>query len=693
MDRKLYRSEYYFNRELSWLKFNDRVLEEAADEMHPLLERLKFISIFSSNLDEFFMIRVAGVKDQMYAGVQDIPADGLAPEEVASRISTHVHRAVLEQSRLLHEDVIPKLNKKGIRIRKMTGMRKAHKAAMERYFQQHVFPVLTPLAVDPTHPFPQLNGLTINLLVNLHPPRKKEDNKVAVVPIPAVLPRFVELPTDNGVRDFVMMEDLVQCFIGSLFPKMKITSVTAFRITRNADFDLAEAEADDLLKLIERELRKRRVGTVIRLELSADASESDRNFLLETTGLGEDDVFDIPAYLDLAGFMFFMGIERPDLKDPPFVPAYHPAVHHDQSIFWAIRRGDILFHHPYDSFSHVVEFLQQASEDPKVIAIKQTLYRTSGDSPIVDALKNAVNNGKQVTALIELKARFDEANNIEWAKALDREGVNVIYGVQGLKTHCKVSMVIRKEAEQLRRYVHLSTGNYNDKTAKIYTDLGLMTCDEAFGEDASSLFNLLTGYSRQKKWNKFLVAPNGLRKEIAQQIKACIEHHSPQIPSKIIIVVNSVVDPTMIRLLYMASQKGIQVEMVVRGICCLKPGIPGVSENIHVRSIVGRFLEHTRIFYFKYQGESRIFIGSADLMQRNLDRRVELVFPVEAEDTKKRVREILSILLQDTAKARELQSDGSYVRLRPENDEQALNAQKHFLLKARERQREETGSF
>jgi polyphosphate kinase len=663
MERKLYKPDYYFNRELSWLKFNDRVLEEAMDESHPLLERLKFACIFSSNLDEFFMIRVAGVKDQMYAGVQDIPADGLTPEDVASRISTHVHQAVQIQSHLITDDVLPKLSKKGIRIRKMIGMRKAQKAVMERYFQQHVFPVLTPLAIDPTHPFPQLNGLNINLLVNLYPPRQKDAHKVAVVPIPAVLPRFVELPTDNGVRDFVMMEDLVRCYIGSLFPKMKISSVTAFRVTRNADFDLAEAEADDLLKLIERELRKRRVGTVIRLELAADASPEDRSFLLETTGLSEEDLFDIPGYLDLSGFMYFMGIDMPDLKDPPFIPALHPAIHHDQSIFSSIRRGDILFHHPYDSFSHVVEFLQQASEDPKVIAIKQTLYRTSGDSPIVDALKNAVNNGKQVTALIELKARFDEANNIEWAKALDREGVNVIYGVQGLKTHCKVSMVIRKEGDRLRRYVHLSTGNYNDKTARIYTDLGLMTCDEAFGEDASSLFNLLTGYSLQKKWNKFLVAPSGLRKELAQQIKACIEHHSPQNPSKIIIVVNNVVDPTMIRLLYMASQKGIQIEMVVRGICCLKPGLKGVSESIHVRSIVGRFLEHTRIFYFKYQGSSRIFIGSADLMQRNLDRRVELVFPLENEQTKKRVRRILSVLLQDTAKARELQPDGNYLRI------------------------------
>jgi polyphosphate kinase len=593
----------------------------------------------------------------------------------------------------LTEDILPKLRKKGIRIRKMTGMRKAQKAAMERYFQQHVFPVLTPLAIDPTHPFPQLNGLNINLLVNLHPPRRKEDAKVAVVPIPAVLPRFVQLPTDNGVSDFVMMEDLVQCFIGSLFPKMKICSTTAFRITRNADFDMAEAEADDLLKLIERELRKRRVGTVIRLELAAEASAEDRTFLMETTGLSEEDVFDIPGYLDLSRFMFFMGIDRPDLKDIPFVPAHHPLIDQSQSIFWSIRRNDILFHHPYDSFSPVVEFLQQASEDPKVIAIKQTLYRTSGDSPIVDALKNAVNNGKQVTALIELKARFDEANNIEWAKALDREGVNVIYGVQGLKTHCKLSMVIRKEGEHLRRYVHLSTGNYNDKTAKIYTDLGLMTCDDAFGEDASSLFNLLTGYSLQKKWNKFLVAPTGLRKELAQQLKACIEHHSPQNPSKIIIVVNSVVDPAMIRLLYMASQKGIQIEMVVRGICCLKPGLKGISENIHVRSIVGRFLEHTRIFYFKYQGQSRIFIGSADLMQRNLDRRVELVFPVENSQTKKRVRGILSTLLQDTAKARELQPDGNYLRLARGDDEHGLHAQKYFLMKARERQVEDPVSF
>ncbi|MEZ4827804.1 MAG: polyphosphate kinase 1 [Bacteroidia bacterium] len=676
-------SKYFFNRELSWLRFNDRVLEEAADESHPLLERLKFISIFSSNLDEFFMIRVAGLKEQLAAGVRDIAADGLSPDEILFRISDQVHRAVALQYTLLDEDILPRLRKKGIRIRTLSSLRKNQKSYLQKYFREQVYPVLTPLAVDPTHPFPQLKGLGINILVELRKPYHQE-SKVAVVHIPSTLPRFIPLENESGKTDFVMIEDLIREHVWQLFPNMKVLSVSEFRITRNADLDLSEAEADDLLKLIERELRKRRVGTLIRLEVSQGMSEENRKFLKNVTRLLEADVYDIPSFLDLSAFMAFLSLNHPDLKDPPFTPALSHRFVHNHNIFETIAQGDVLLHHPYDSFNHVIDFIQEAAEDPQVLAIKQTLYRTSGNSPIVKALKTAVNNGKQVTALIELKARFDEQNNIEWAKELDRSGVNVVYGVLGLKTHCKICMVVRQEGSRIRRYLHLGTGNYNATTARIYTDLSLMTCNEEIGEDASGLFNLLTGYSLQKKWNKFLVAPLTLRGDMARLIQDCVKSHTEASPSKIMIVMNSLVDPEMIQALYMASMKGIRVELIVRGICCLQPGVKGVSENIRVKSIVGRFLEHSRIFYFKHSGESRIYLGSADLMQRNLDRRVELLFPVEDPQIKSRVRNILQDLLNDDVKSRYLTPEGDYVRIRTRGE---FNVQQFLLDQSQEKQK------
>jgi polyphosphate kinase len=678
--------KYYFNRELSWLKFNDRVLEEAEDPSHPLLERLKFISIFSSNLDEFYMIRVAGVKEQIHAGVHDIAADGLEPEEVDRRISVHTHQSVAWQAQILKEDILPKLKRKGVRIRKVQGLRKNQRAYLREYFDGKIFPVLTPLAIDPTHPFPQLNSLGLNLMVELQHPGNGGRTSIAVVPIPSSLPRFVPLPPQNAKYDVVLIEDVIRMFLDRLFPNLKIHNSSVFRITRNADLDLSEAEADDLLKLIERELRKRRLGTVVRLEVAAEMAPHNREYLKEFIGLSERDIYDIPCCLDLTAFISFLKLDLPNLKDIPFSPALKPEIVDRRDIFTAIRKGDILLHHPYDSFHHVVDFIHEAANDPQVLAIKQTLYRTSGDSPIVEALKQAVINGKEVTALIELKARFDEQNNIEWAKELDRVGVNVVYGVLGLKTHCKILMVVRKEENGIRRYLHLSTGNYNEKTARIYTDLALMTCNEEMGQDASGLFNLLTGYSLQKKWNEFLIAPNTLRQEIARQLKACIDAHKPENPSYIKIVINSLVDPEMIRLLYKASMIGIKVDLVVRGICCLRPGVPGVSESITVKSIVGRFLEHTRIFYFKYDGESRIFMGSADLMQRNLDRRVELVFPVKDPAIKKRVRSILQVLLDDNVKSRFLKPNGQYHRPKASKDQ--LSAQEHFLNLAQERKKE-----
>lgn len=680
-------SKYYINRELSWLRFNDRVIEEAADATHPLLERLKFIAIFSSNLDEFYMIRVAGIKEQIHAGIKDIKADGLEPEEVDRRISVHTHESVRRQAEILTDDILPKLKRKGIRLRQFHGMRGEQRQYLANYFKEKVFPVLTPLAIDPTHPFPQLNSLGINLLVQLENPIEEEDeNKfaTAVVPIPPSLTRFIKISTPNEKEDYIAIEDVIKQYIGELFPNMTILGTSTFRITRNADLDLSEAEADDLLKLIERELRKRRLGTIVRMEVGSDMSLEVREYLKKMTELQERDVYDIPCCLDYAAFFSFLGVNRPDLKDKRFMPALNAEILQERSIFDAIKKSDIILHHPYESFSHVVDFITEAAKDPDVLAIKQTLYRTSGDSPIVKALKTAVNNGKQVTALIELKARFDEANNIEWAKELDHAGVNVVYGVLGLKTHCKILMVVRQEEDGIRRYLHLSTGNYNAKTAKIYTDIGLMTCDEKMGEDASGLFNLLTGYSLQKKWNKFVVAPTGMRKELAKQINNCIKYHTPEDKAYIKIVVNSVVDPEIIQLLYKASIAGVKVDLVVRGICCIRPGIPGVSENIRVKSIVGRFLEHCRIYYFKYQGESRIWMGSADLMRRNLDRRVELVFPVQKKEIKQRLRFIIQILLDDNSKSRLMDVEGNYHHVKPTKEEVKVDAQKYFLRLAKD---------
>lgn len=655
--------KYYFNRELSWLKFNDRVLEEAADNFHPLLERLKFLAIYSSNLDEFYMIRVGGLMEQIAAGIQDAPADGLVPEVQADLVAEHVHKSIQWQYELLEADILPKLKNKGIRIRKLNTLRKREQGYIEEYFNDQIFPVLTPLAIDPTHPFPKLKSLGLSLLLDLRAPYKTEKKK-AVIHIPSTLPRFVQLPKEGNNLDFVAIEDIIQKHAGLLFHQMKILSIATFRITRNADIDLAEAEADDLLKHIERELRKRRIGTVIRMEVSQEMSQENRDFLQSMTGIEERGIFDIPSYLDLTSFFQFLGLNFPDLKDNPFTPVPSKRFLSKKDVFETIAEGDILLHHPYESFNHVSKFLKEASEDPQVLAIKITLYRTTGQSPIVAALKRAVENGKQVTALIELKARFDEENNIVWAKELDTAGVNVVYGILGLKTHCKITMVVRKEGKEVRRYLHLSTGNYNEKTARIYTDLGLMTANPDMGEDASALFNLLTGYSLQKEWKKFMIAPSALRKNLRKLAEDCIQNHRKANPSEITIVVNSLVDPEFIRLLYKASMIGIKVDLIVRGICCLRPGVPGVSENIRVKSIVGRFLEHTRIFWFRYNGKSHIYMGSADLMQRNLDRRVELVFPVEDIQIKRRVQTIVKSMWEDERNSRWLKQDGTYEQVK-----------------------------
>lgn len=682
MSVNLKHPKYYFNRELSWLKFNDRVLEEAADGFHPLLERLKFLAIYSSNLDEFYMIRVGGLMEQIAAGIQDVPADGLIPQVQADMVGDHVHQAVKVQYDILENDILPKLKKKGIRIRNLNSLRRREQTFVEDYFKDQIFPILTPLAIDPTHPFPKLKSLGLALLLELRAPYKNEKKK-AVIHIPGTLPRFIHVPQEGINSDFVAIEDIIQRYAYLLFPQMKILSIAPFRITRNADIDLAEAEADDLLKHIERELRKRRIGTVIRVEVSEQMSRENREFLQRMTGIDERGTFDIPSFLDLTSFFQFMGLNFPGLKDTPFSSVPSTRFINNRNIFEVISQGDILLHHPYESFNHVSEFLKEASEDPDVLAIKITLYRTTGESPIVAALKQAVEKGKQVTALIELKARFDEENNIVWAKKLDDAGVNVVYGMLGLKTHCKITMVVRKEEKKIRRYLHLSTGNYNEKTARIYTDLGLMTANQEMGEDASALFNLLTGYSLQKDWKKFFIAPAALRKSLKKLAEECIHNHSKENPSRITLVVNSLVDPEFIRLLYKASMAGIKVDLIVRGICCLRPGIPGVSENIKVKSIVGRFLEHSRIFWFRYNGKSHIYLGSADLMQRNLDRRVELVFPAEDIQIKRRVQTIVKSMWDDERNSRWLDQNGNYERNKIKN---GFDVQKFLISEALSRQ-------
>jgi polyphosphate kinase len=679
--------QLYFNRELSWLHFNERVLQEAEDLSQPLLERLKFLSIFCSNLDEFFMIRVAGLKEQVAAGIHELPADGLTPAQTLERIAEKVHEDMRRHGHLLNEDVMPALRKKGIRIRHYASLTNEQKAELTTYFKQKVFPVLTPLAVDPSHPFPQLRNLGLNLLVELRDPAQKKEKKIAVLPLPSLLNRFIPISGKNK-GDVLLLEDLIVPNLEMLFPNMLILNANVFRVTRNADMDLSEAEADDLLKLIERELRKRRLGTLIRLEVSDKMPTESRKFLQEITGLAEKAIYDINGPLDVASFMYFLDLDFPDLKDDAFTPALHPRITKSTSIFDAIRKQDILLHHPYDSFNHVIDLAQEAARDPQVLAIKVTLYRTSGKSQIVQALKEATAKGKQVTALIELKARFDEETNIVWAKELEHVGVNVIYGLLGLKTHCKLLMIVRQEDGHIRRYVHMSTGNYNARTSKIYTDIGLMTADEAIGKDVSELFNLLTGYSGQKEWRKLFVAPINLRDNLTKLIQNCIAEHSAEQPSRIQMVMNQLVDPQMIQALYKASMKGVKVDLVVRGVCCLRPGVPGISENITVRSIVGRFLEHCRIFHFQYNGVRKTYMGSADLMQRNLNRRVEITFPLEDPEHQERVLEILETMFKDNVKARVLQQDGSFVRAMPRRNEKHVSAQACFLAQAGDRKQQ-----
>ncbi len=675
--------KYYFNRELSWVRFNERVLEEAYDTSHPLLERLKFLAIYASNLDEFFMIRVAGLKEQINAGIGQRTPDGRSPRDQVEEISELLHPLNERHAACFEQDVLPKLSEAGIHIKPFKDLPKSRREAFEQTFDERIFPALTPLAIDPAHPFPKVRGLGLNLLVTLQDPRFPGEIRRAVIPIPKAIPRFMKAGSRSGVT-FVKSEDIIKAHLSEMFYEMEILRVHTFRVTRNADLDISEAEADDLLKLIERELRKRRVGTVIRLEVSTAMPQEDIDFLMRQLKLEESDLYRIDGLLNMASlFELYGALDHPHLKDAPFQPALHPQVVDSDNIFEAIRKGDFMVLHPYDSFQPVVEFLETAAIDPDVIAIKQTLYRATDNSPIVRALRQAAENGKQVLALIELKARFDEQANIKFAKDLEESGVNVVYGLLGLKTHCKTSMVLRRESGRIRSYMHLSTGNYNEKTARLYTDLGFFTADEQIGKDMADLFNLLTGYSRKQRWRKLLVAPTMMRKQFVELIEKCIDSHSEDNPSRIQLVMNSLVDPDMIRWLYRCSMKGIQVDLVVRGICCLVPGVPGVSENIRVRSIVGRFLEHTRIFCFQYDQQVQFFAGSADWMQRNLNRRIEVIFPVEKAELKRKLQFVIAAMWKDNVKARELQPDGTYTRVE-QTSSTAFNLQEFLLSRAQQ---------
>jgi polyphosphate kinase len=621
----------YINRELSWLDFNARVLALAEDESQPLLERAKFLAIFASNLDEFYMVRVAGLKRRRETGLSVRSADGLSPREQLAYIAKRNQELVEQQSAAFEDRIRPELAGRGIRIVRWNELADDDKKRLHNYFTEQVFPVLTPLAVDPAHPFPYISGLSMNLAVTVRDPEAGTE-RFARVKVPDNVPRLlnVESNGDEWSATFLPLEDLIAAHLGELFTGMEVTEVHEFRVTRNADLEVEEDRDEDLLLALERELAQRRFGPPVRLEIASDMSEHMQELLLRELEVAANDVVVINGLLDLSCLWQLHAVDRKDLKDAPFVPATHPAfAEHEtpKSVFATLREGDVLVHHPYDSFSTSVQrFIEQAASDPHVLAIKQTLYRTSGDSPIVDALIDAAEAGKQVVALVELKARFDEQANIKWARALEKAGVHVVYGLVGLKTHCKTSLVVRQEGSTIRRYCHIGTGNYNPKTARLYEDIGLLTAEPSIGADLTELFNVLTGYARQDSYRSLLVAPHGIRRGIIERIEGEVEHARAGREAGIRFKVNSLVDEQVIDALYRASQAGVRVDVVVRGICALKPGMPGLSENITVRSILGRFLEHSRVFHFVGAGQH--WIGSADMMHRNLDRRVEVQVPV-----------------------------------------------------------------
>jgi len=676
----LYDSGVYFNRELSWLDFNQRVLNEALDPDVPLLERVKFLAIASSNLDEFFMIRVAGLEDQVALGAQDIPPDGFTPDEALDSINKTVSRMMKTMSDCFLNDISPALEREGICLHGYNDMDTAARAWCETFFFDNVFPVLTPLAIDPGHPFPHLLNRSLNLLMTIED-RITHEDRIAVVQVPPILPRLIRIPTLKTGDHYAFLGEIIAANADALFPGLKVKNWCRFRVTRNADFEIAEDEASDLLKTIEEQVRRRRWGAVVRLEADHRMPKKQRKQLMRAMRIGERSVYCIHGPMNLADLIQLATLPKRHLKYRQFVPRPAQRLRRDADIFDMIRSGDVLLHHPYDSFLPVVNFIETAAEDQSVLAIKQTLYRAGGgESAIVKALARAAENGKQVTAFVELKARFDEENNIIWARSLERAGVHVVYGILGLKTHCKVAIVVRKEKKLLRTYVHLATGNYNEDTARLYTDMGILTCDEEIGYEAASLFNYLTGYSHQVEWNSIIVAPISMRQKLLTLIQREAKLHTPKRPGRIIAKLNSLVDAQIIRALYRASQTGVQIDLIVRGICCLRPGLPGISVNIRVRSVLGRFLEHSRVFVFGSDEREEVYLSSADWMPRNLNRRVELMVRVSDEKLRKQLtREILPVYLDENAAVYELQPDGNYVRSGSRSGGEAFNIMEHFI--------------
>ncbi|WP_370246486.1 RNA degradosome polyphosphate kinase [Nocardioides sp.] len=653
----------FLDRELSWLRFNQRVLELAEDESLPLLERARFLAIFTSNLDEFFMVRVAGLKRRIVAGVAVRAASGLMPREVLESIWRTTRELSLRQAHLLRDVMVPALQAEGIELVRWDDLDKDEQRVCKKLFKDRVFPVLTPLAVDPAHPFPYISGLSLNLAVVLRDPRSGKEH-FARVKVPPSFDRFVPL----GNARFVPLEDVIGAHLRRLFPGMEVLEAHTFRVTRNEDLEVEEDDAENLLAALEKELLRRRFGPPVRLEVEESISSGVLDLLVSELGVSPEEVFRLPGPLDLRGLHGIADLNREELKYPAFVPATHSRLADVESaapvdVFKAVRRRDILLHHPYDSFATSVQrFIEQAAADPHVLAIKQTLYRTSGNSPIIDALIDAAEAGKQVLVIVEIKARFDEQANIRWARKLEQAGCHVVYGIVGLKTHCKLAMVVRDEPEGIRRYTHLGTGNYNSKTARLYEDLGLLTCHDGIGDDVAQLFNHLSGWSRNAEYEHLLVAPDSVRSGLIDQIHGEIAHARAGRPARIRLKANSVVDEAIIDALYLASQEGVDVDLLVRGICALRPGVPGLSERIRVRSVLGRFLEHSRVFDFENGGDPVTWIGSADMMHRNLDRRVEVLVRLPQEESRAEVRRMLDTAFDDATDAWVLDREGDWTR-------------------------------
>ena len=679
-DINFYNDEYYINRELSWLQFNERCLSEAKAKETPLFEKLKFLSITASNLDEFFMVRVASLKDMINAGYKKPDIAGMSPKQQLEAVTEAVHGFINQQYKVYNQQILPGLKENGVEvIQNYNELSESEAEYIDRYFDDFVYPVLTPMAVDSSRPFPLIRNKTLNIGALVKGKEEAEELEFAMVQVPSVLPRIMEIPEDSGVRKIMLLEQIIQRNIHKLFLNYDIICCYPFRIGRNADLSIDEDEAEDLLKEIEKQLKRRQWGQAIRLSIEKGFDKRLLKILTRELKVEEDEIYTIDGPLDLTFLMKLYGIDGFDyLKEHGYKsPAPVAQLPSDRNIFECIREGDILMHHPYESFDPVVRFVETAASDPQVLAIKQTLYRVSGNSPIIAALAKAADNGKQVSVLVELKARFDEENNIVWAKMLEKAGCHVIYGLKGLKTHSKITLVVRKEEDGIRRYVHLATGNYNDSTAKLYTDIGMFTCAEAYGEDATAVFNMLSGYSEPLAWNKLTIAPLWLKDRVLDLIHREADHARAGEPAHIIAKMNSICHKDVIAALYEASAAGVKIELIVRGICCLRTGIKGVSENITVRSIVGNFLEHSRIFYFENGGSPEYYASSADWMPRNLERRVEIMFPVENPELRKKLRHILDTELNDNVKAHVMNSNGIYVKVSRKGKEE-INSQKIF---------------